>query len=336
MVNVPKKIFSPVPAGKSGISTRRSIQRCHQANEGNSGLEAERVRAPEALRSLRSKNKLAAAKRRETHFLSHEEKDMRIEHYVEIETAGARKRVEDAEAVIWQEQEDIEAAENAGLRTRQPEETFHQLTVATGDSLSDMASSDDCDDGEDEDNEQTTQGQLSHDDKPGCVMGTITKTVQQRMERFRQKQMQHDELTQPGWEDTAGYFCERDMKYGTCELRVTAVVQPQTDDDAAVPALTTFGERKECLDIVPATSKMLQGTFRPGSSHMWLGSGKPQSNRSRPCLASATQPDSSLIQNAKPVELIHFNHCIEPPQLFTIWISDLSEEMVMAPVSAEE
>jgi hypothetical protein len=51
-------------------------------------------------------------------------------------------------------------------------------------------------------------------------MGTITKTVQQRMERFRQKQMKLDELTQPGWEDPAYYFRERYKKYGTTELRV--------------------------------------------------------------------------------------------------------------------
>jgi hypothetical protein len=39
---------------------------------------------------------------------------------------------------------------------------------------------------------------LSEDDEPGWVMGTITKTVQQHMERFRQKQMKIDELTQTG------------------------------------------------------------------------------------------------------------------------------------------
>jgi hypothetical protein len=32
--------------------------------------------------------------------------------------------------------------------------------------------------------------------------------VQQRMERFQQKQMKLDKLTQPGWEDAADYFRE--------------------------------------------------------------------------------------------------------------------------------
>jgi len=41
--------------------------------------------------SLRSKEKLVAEKRRETHFLSNEENEKWIEDYVERETAGARK-----------------------------------------------------------------------------------------------------------------------------------------------------------------------------------------------------------------------------------------------------
>jgi len=35
------------------------------------------------------------------------------------------------------------------------------------------------------------------------------------MERFRQKQMKLDELTQPGLEETADYIREEDKKYGT-------------------------------------------------------------------------------------------------------------------------
>jgi hypothetical protein len=55
-------------------------------------------------------------------------------------------------------------------------------------------------------------------------MGTFHKTVQQHMERFRQKQMNIDELTQLGWEDVADNFCENDKKYGTSQLRVPAVI----------------------------------------------------------------------------------------------------------------
>ena len=54
----------------------------------------------------------------------------------------------------------------------------------------------------------TELGKHSEDDQPSWVMGTISTTVQQRMESFRQKQMKLDELTQPGWEDAADFFCE--------------------------------------------------------------------------------------------------------------------------------
>jgi len=152
------------------------------------------------------------------------------------------------------------AAEMAGLTNREPEKTFHKMMVAIGDSLSDLASSDKGEDGEDEDDEETEQGKLSEDDEPGWVMGTITNTVQQRIERFRQKQMKLHKLTQLGWENAADYLREKDKKYGSSELMVPAVVQPQTDDDASAPAPTTFGERMECLEIVPGISPMPQGT----------------------------------------------------------------------------
>jgi len=195
----------------------RSTQQRHQANEGKSGLEAERVRALGALCSLRSKMKLPAEKRSEQNLLSNQDKEKWIEDYFERVTAAARKRVEDAEAAVQQAQEDTRKAENVGLTNGEPEKTFPEKTfqemmVAIGDSLSDLASSDNGEDGEDEDYKQTEQGQLSEDDEPSRVMGTITKTMQQRPERFRQKQMTLNELTQLGWEDAADYFYERDKK----------------------------------------------------------------------------------------------------------------------------
>jgi len=308
MVNAPKKNFSPLPAGRFGKWTKRSTQRRHHANEGKSGLEAERVRALGALRSLRSKKKLAAEKRQETHFSSNEEKEKWIEDYVERETAGARKRVEDAEAAVQQEQDDMAHAEIAGLTPREPEMTFEEMMAAIGDSLSDLASSDDGEDGEDED-EETELGMLSEDDEPGWVMGTISTTGQQRMESFRQKQMKLDELTKPGWEDAADYFRERDKKYGTAELRVPVVVQPQTNDDASAPPPTTFGEFMERLDIVPGISQMRLGTSRPGSSHIRLGSVKPQSNTSISGLEPALVPNTLPLLKAKPVEPVRFYPC---------------------------
>jgi len=265
-------------------------------------LEAERVRALGALRSLRSKKKLAAEKRRETHFLNNEEKEKWIDDYVERETAVARKRVEEAEAAVEQEQDDTKHAEIAGLRYRQPEKTFEEMLVAIGDSLSDHASSNDGEDGEDQDEKVTEQGKLSKDDEPGWVMGTITTTVQEGMERFGQRLMMLDGLTRPGWEDAADHFSERDTKYGTCELRVPAVVQQLTNDDAPAPPPTTFGELMESVDIVPGISQRPQGTSRPASSHIRLSSVKKQSKSSIPSGDPAVEPDSSTLLKVKPVE----------------------------------
>jgi len=258
---------------------------------------------------LRSKKKLAAEKRRETHFLNNEEKEKWIEDYVERETAGARKRVEDAEAAVHKEQDDMTHAEIAGLTAREPEKTFEEMMAAIGDSLSDLASSHDGEDGEDED-EETELVMLSEDDEPGWVMGTISIMVQQRMESFRQKQMKLDELTQPGWEDAADYFRERDKKYGTAKSRVPVVVQPQTDDEASAPPPTTFGELMERLDIVPGISQMPQGTSRPGSSHIRLGSVRPQSNTTLSSLEPAAEPDTLPLLKAKPVEPVSFYPCL--------------------------
>jgi len=71
-------------------------------------------------------------------------------------------------------------------------------------------------------------------------MGTMMKTVLQCLEKFRQKQIKLDQLTQLGWEDTADYFYERDEKYGTSALWVAAVVQQQMDDDVVTPVPTTI------------------------------------------------------------------------------------------------
>jgi len=111
LVNAPKQISSPHPLGRYGKSTKRSSQRRHHANECKSGLQAERVRALGALCSLRANKKLAAEKRQETHFISNEENERSIEDYVGRETAGARKRVEDAKAAVRQEQDDMMHAE---------------------------------------------------------------------------------------------------------------------------------------------------------------------------------------------------------------------------------
>jgi hypothetical protein len=155
---------------------------------------------------LQSEKTLAAERRQETNFLNYKEKEKWMEGYVERETTVARKQVEDAETAVKQEPEDIRSAESGGLTAREHGQTFDEMLDAIGDSLRELARSDDEEDGEDD--EDTEQGKLSEDYEPGWVMGTISKTVQQRMERFREKQLKLDELTEPGWGDAAGYFRE--------------------------------------------------------------------------------------------------------------------------------
>jgi len=134
-------------------------------------------------------------------------------------------------------------------------------------------------------------------------MALITKTVPQHMERFRQRQMKFDELTQPGREDAADYFHERDEMYRTSELRVPAVVQQRTNDDAPPHPPTTFAELKESLDIVPGIS---EGASWPGSIHIRLCSVKPKSKSSRPSGEPAAEPDTSPLLKVKPVEPVSF------------------------------
>jgi len=108
---------------------------------------------------------------------------------------------------------------------------------------------------------------------------------------------------------------ERDKKYGTSEVRVQAVVQQRTNDHAPPHPPTTFAELMESLDIVPG---ILEGTSRPGSSHIRLGSVKPQSKSSIPSGEPATEADLSPLLKAKPVEPVSFYSCIWPPANYHI------------------
>jgi len=89
-----------------------------------------------------------------------------------------------------------------------------------------------------------------------------------------------------------------------------AIVQPQSDDDAATLAPTTFRELEECLEIVPGISQMPQGTSRPGSSHMRLRSMKPRLNTSISGLEPTAERDMSPLLKAKPDEPVSCYPCI--------------------------
>jgi len=113
--------------------------------------------------------------------------------------------------------------------------------------------------------------------------------------------------------ETANYFFVRDMKYGTSELKVPAVVKPQIDMTAATPSATTFGELVQTLHIVHRQSQMPAVTSQPGSSQMKLGSEKPQPHKFIMVLSPNMAPSSTPIQNAKPVEPVSVYQCILYP-----------------------
>jgi hypothetical protein len=218
--------------------------------------------------------------------------------------------VEDAETGMGQEQEDMRSVESEGLTSRDAGQMLKQMLNAIRGSLSDLVSSDDEEDGEGEENVELRM--LSKDDEPGWVMGRISKTVEQRMEGYRQKQMKLDELTQLEWGDAADYFCEEDKKYVTTELKVLAVNKPHRDDDVATPAPTMFRELMEPCDIIPEMTQIPQGASRPQSSHMKLGPCRRQLNKHILSPPPDAQPYLLQIMKVKPIEPVSLRLCIVP------------------------
>jgi len=195
-----------------------------------------------------------------------------------------------------QEQVDMRSAASRGMTSRESGQMFEEMLDAIRDSLRNLASLDDEEDGQNK--EDTMQGKLSKDDEPGWVMSTITKTVQQGMQRFRQKQMKHDEMTQLGRGDVADYFRAQDKEYGTNKLKDLAEFKPHMDDDVVNPASSTFGALSESLDIIPRILQMLQGNSQSGSVKMRLGSGRPEWNI---CIASLR---AHMESESSPIKLV--------------------------------
>jgi len=83
-----------------------------------------------------------------------------------------------------------------------------------------------------------------------------------------------------------------------------------TDVDALAPAPTTFEELMECHYIVPGMLRIPQGTSPPGSSQMRRGDEKLQLKTTILSVGPGVERNSSLIPNAKPVELVSFYPCM--------------------------
>lgn len=130
------------------------------------------------------------------------------------------------------------------MTTREPEKLLPVMIIAMGECLSDLACSDDGEDGDNEDDNEREQGKRSKDDKPGRVLGTISTTVQQHMKRFPQTQMKLQKVTKPGCGHTGDCSCEGDRKIGPSEWFVPAFFELQMDNDAATSTPTTFSRHK--------------------------------------------------------------------------------------------
>jgi len=117
---------------------------------------------------------------------------------MECETTVPSKQVPDIETAMMQEQEQSGSVHTGRSTTTKPEIVFEEMLNAIRDSPSDLATSANGEDGEDEhnDEEDTRYRKLSKDDEPGWVIGRVSNTVQHGMESFRPKLMRLDELTQ--------------------------------------------------------------------------------------------------------------------------------------------
>jgi hypothetical protein len=179
---------------------------------------------------------------------------------------------------------------------------------AVSNSLSDLASSNDKEDGEDQQahHEDTELCKMSKDDEPRSVMGKISNRGQSSKESFCQKLISLDDLTQLQWVDAADIVRKGDMTYGMAEFKIPAVVKLQMDQIAAPPTCTTFGELMETLDIFLGELQTLHRTTQPGGSDIPVSSGKLHSRRNMVSPLPSGVRDLSPLNTLMPVELIHF------------------------------
>src|SRR6187551_3430319 len=147
MVDLPKKNYNPLPTGKFGRLDNPATLKRHRTNSGKSGVESERIRAHNSLHSLKYKKRRKAAESNEIRFMTKKEREKWIENYVERETATARKRAEEADSA-WEREKERLAAEETVMD--QPtavgsKKTFEEMLKDIGDSIEDLATSDEED-----------------------------------------------------------------------------------------------------------------------------------------------------------------------------------------------
>ena len=261
MVNTPKKNFSPLPAGKFGKSDNPATLKRHRTNAGKGGIESERIRALQALRTLRSKKKAKAAASKDTVSMTQQEREKWIEDYVERETAVARRRVEEADAAWELEKERLAAEALDGASTASKSKTtFAEMLKGIDDSIDDIATSDEDDeDDEDEDEEEDDiEGEIKADgtmDISDGPAGVVEERAQKRIDTFREMCKQIDEVTRPGWEAAENYFRERDKKYN-CGIYGSMAAETPISECASHSEDTKQIEQSE-FTVLPTRQKRI-------------------------------------------------------------------------------
>jgi hypothetical protein len=178
------------------------------------------------------------------------------------------------------------------LATGTTKMTFQEMMEAIGDDVEDVMSSDeDHDEENDEDDKDDTK--LSDDDENeyecDWVVGTINQLVQQRLHTFRAKRIKLEELTASGWEDAEEYFREHNKKYGTAELKVPAIANPNDISTAVETAeATTFSMFVDNLDQ-PSTAGKIPSHSR---SYLRLGSKKVLANHNIDYILPIDSPET--------------------------------------------
>jgi len=126
------------------------------------------------------------------------EKQTWIKDYVDSESTVVTKGVQDAETAMKQELEDLRNAEKARMTNQKPIKPFEQMLNTIGDSVSNLACSDNEQDPKQKqgDQEDPEQWKLHEYDEPGWLMDTISRSVHQYMESNWPLQIKLDKLTQ--------------------------------------------------------------------------------------------------------------------------------------------
>jgi hypothetical protein len=121
------------------------------------------------------------------------------------------------------------------------------------------------------------------------VVGPIDQLVQQCLDAFRAKWIKQEESTASGWKDVEDHFWECNRKYGTTELKVLVITNPNNIlPTVERTAATTFSEFVNGLNQ-PLTAGKIPSHSR---SYLRLGSKKLPANHNIDCILPINSPET--------------------------------------------